>query len=78
MVRLFVRHNVADYATWRKVYDDFDATRNGMGVTGDAVYRGVDFPNEVTITHDFDTPEKAMAFSTSSELRQAMGSARRR
>ena len=57
------------------MYDDFDATRKRMGVTGDPVYRGVDFPNEVTITSDFDTPEEAMAFSASLELRQAMGNA---
>jgi hypothetical protein len=38
MVRLFVRHPVADYAAWRRVYDDFDEERRGMGVTGHAVY----------------------------------------
>ena len=24
MTRLFVRHEVADYAKWRKAYDDFN------------------------------------------------------
>ena len=27
MVRLFVRHNVSDYAAWRNVYDEFDEER---------------------------------------------------
>jgi hypothetical protein len=31
MVRLFVRLNVADYETWRKVYDQFYAERGAMG-----------------------------------------------
>src|SRR6266542_3749774 len=42
MVRLFVRHPVSDYATWREHYDAFDDERRGMGVTGDAVFRSVD------------------------------------
>ncbi len=36
MVRLFARHPAADYAAWRKHYDDFDEERQGMGVTGHA------------------------------------------
>jgi hypothetical protein len=75
MIRLFVRHTVSSYDAWRKVYDDFDPTRRSMGVTGDAVYRGATDPNDVTVTHDFDTVEKAKAFIESAELRQAMGNA---
>jgi hypothetical protein len=36
MVRLFVRMNVADYETWRKVYDQFYGERSAMGVLGAA------------------------------------------
>ncbi len=35
MVRLFVRHAVSDYTTWRKHYDSFDDERRGMGVAGE-------------------------------------------
>ena len=52
-VRMYVRHEVNDYATWRKNYDAFKAERNKMGVIGAAVYRSVDNPNDVTVTHDF-------------------------
>ena len=38
MVRLFVRHTVADYGAWRKAYDAFDAQRAPMGVISHAVY----------------------------------------
>ena len=72
MVRLFVRHAVADYSTWRKVYDDFDAQRRSMGVTAHAVYRSVDDANDVTVWHDFATREQADAFASSEELRSAM------
>ena len=39
VVRMFVRHQVADYAAWREVYDGLDQTRLELGVTGAAVYQ---------------------------------------
>jgi ABC-type sugar transport system substrate-binding protein len=71
-VRLFVRHEVNDYAAWRKVYNDFDKTRRKLGVTAQAVYRSTDNPNDVTVTHDFKSLDKAKAFAASSELKSAM------
>jgi hypothetical protein len=75
MVRLFVRHSVNDYAKWRKVYDDFDAERAGMGVTVHAVYQGVDDPNDVTVIHDFATLEAARAFVRSARIKEIMEAA---
>jgi heme-degrading monooxygenase HmoA len=72
MVRLFVRHNVDDYEAWRRVYDEFDAQRGPLGVKGDAVFRSLDDPNDVTVWHDFDSDDAARAFVASSELRDAM------
>jgi hypothetical protein len=75
MVRLFVRHPVAEYTAWRQVYDDFDEERREMGVTDDAVYQSVDDPNDVTAWHDFETREQAESFASSDRLRQAMAEA---
>ena len=75
MVRMYVRHQVEDYAAWRQAYDDFDATRTSMGVTGAAVYQALDDPNDVTVWHDFATAEAAQAFAGSAELRETMASA---
>jgi len=75
MVRLFIRHNVADYQAWRQGYDDFDEQRRSMGVTGDAVYQSIDDPSDVTAWHDFDTAEEAQAFVGSDELKNAMQNA---
>jgi hypothetical protein len=69
---MYVRHTVKDYASWRKVYDEFNAVREGMGEKGDAVYQAVDNPNDVTVWHDFDSLEEARALVASSELREAM------
>ena len=71
-VRVFVHHKVTDYATWRKTYDAFDATRKKLGVTAQAVYRMADDPNDVIVTHDFTTLARAKAFASSPELKQAM------
>jgi hypothetical protein len=81
MVRLFVRHPVADYAAWRQVYDGFDEERQGMGVTGHAVFQSVDDPNDVTVWHDFETREQAESFAASDRLcrrwrRRASGASR--
>lgn len=75
MVRIFIRHAVADYASWRKGYDAFEMHRGPMGVTGHAVYQSIDDPNDVTVTHDFSTAEQAQALLASDVLKQAMAAA---
>jgi hypothetical protein len=71
-VRMYVRHEVNDYATWRKGYDAFNAERKGMGVTGAAVYQSIDNPNDVTVTHDFRNADTAKAFASSARLKEVM------
>jgi hypothetical protein len=69
------RHQVTDYAAWRKVYDAFDAERRPMGVIGDAVYQSVNDPNDVTVWHDFKTVEQAKAFASWDKLKDTMKNA---
>jgi ABC-type sugar transport system substrate-binding protein len=71
-VHMFVRHEVADYATWKKAYDGFRATQRKLGVVAQAVYQSTDNPNDVTVTHDFHSLEQAKAFAASPELKAAM------
>ena len=72
MVRLFIHHHVSDYAAWREVYDSFGDAQREHGVRAEAVYRGIDDPNDVTVTHDFDDAEAAKAFFALQELKEAM------
>lgn len=72
MATLFVRHQVADYEAWRRVYDALGPTQKAGGVTAQAVYQAADDPNDVTVTHEFATVAAAQAFAASSELRTAM------
>ncbi len=72
MATLFVRHKVADYAVWKKAYDDFDAERNGMGVTSAGAYQLDGYPNDITVYHAFATMDAAKAFGGSARLHEAM------
>ena len=48
------------------------AVTRSVGVVGQAVYQATDNPNDVTVTHDFKSLEKAKAFADSPELKEAM------
>jgi quinol monooxygenase YgiN len=74
MTTLFVRHKVADYKAWRKLYDSAAVAKvqKENGVTADAVYQSADDPNDITITHEFASAAKAKAFTALPELKQAM------
>ena len=71
-VRMFVRHEVADYGAWRKTYDSFLPTQKKLGVFYQAVYQSTENPNDVTVIHDFHSLEKAKAFVASADLKAAM------
>lgn len=75
MVRLYVRHNVADYANWRKAYDEFSGFQTRHGVRAEAVYQSLDDPGDITVWHDFDNAEAAHAFVGAAELRETMAAA---
>jgi hypothetical protein len=72
MATVFFRHDVADYAAWRRVYDSIAAMQKAGGVVAQSVYRSVDDPNEVTVMRDFATIEAARAFVSSPALKTTM------
>lgn len=75
MIRLFVRHPVADFPRWKQAYDDFNPERAGMGVKDHAVFQGLDDAYDVTLWHDFENLEVAQAFLGSPRLKEIMESA---
>ena len=73
---LFVRHTVADYDAWRKVYDDAGAAvRTKHGCTAQAVMRAPGNPNDVAVTHEFPTVAQAEAFASDPDLKAGMDQA---
>jgi quinol monooxygenase YgiN len=75
MATLFVRHEVADFGAWKRAYEEFDAERQGMGVTGHGVYQADGNPNDVTIYHHFDNMDAAKSFVQSARLQEVMKNA---
>jgi uncharacterized protein (DUF1330 family) len=66
------RHTVADYAAWKKVYDEADAIRAQHGCTGQRVLRLPENHNDLFITHEFPTVADAAAFAADPEFAAAM------
>jgi hypothetical protein len=71
-VRLFVRHDVADFGVWKKGYDSDADWQKKMGVFNQAVYQSASNPNDVTVIHDFHSLEEAKTFVASADLKERM------
>jgi len=68
-----VRHEVSDFDAWKAVYDGFATVQAEHGVRAHQVLRSIDNPNDVVVTHTFDSPEAARSFFAMQELKDAMG-----
>jgi quinol monooxygenase YgiN len=70
-----IRHRVADFDAWKDVYDGFAPIQAEHGVQGHKVLRSIENPNDVIVTHTFDSRETAKAFFAMPELKEAMSQA---
>ena len=75
MTILLVRHRVADYEAWRRVYDSVADMQRQGGVTEEAVYCTEGDPHDVLVMHQFSRAQEAHSFMENPELRQAMADA---
>lgn len=73
MTILAVNHDVADYDTWKRVFDEFGKAERG--VLFHRINRSVDNPNNITVVHGFENEQAARAFVADPELAAAMGRA---
>jgi hypothetical protein len=71
-ILVIIRHPVADYAGWRKVYDEVDPIRRAANVTGAEVFRNPEDGNDVTVLHRFPSLDVAKTFIASPGLKDAM------
>jgi hypothetical protein len=67
-----IRHRVADFDAWKTIYDGFAPIQADNGVHAHQVLRSIENPNDVIVTHTFDSPEIARAFVAMPELKDAM------
>ena len=70
-----VRHGVADFDAWKTAYDDFAPIQADHGVHAHQVLRSIENPNDIIVTHTFDSGEAARAFFAMPELKEAMSQA---
>jgi len=70
-----IRHRVDDFDDWKKVYDGFAPIQAEHGVRAHQVLRSIENPNDVIVTHAFDSPEAARAFFATAELKEALSKA---
>ena len=72
MPYVLVRHKVADYTTWKTMFDEGELGRRAGGCTGGYGFRNADDPNEVFILREATDREQARHAAQSEEMRQSM------
>lgn len=72
MATVFVRHPVADFAAWKRVYDEISALRVQHGIQSASVHRDASDPDTVVVVHKFPSTTAAMAFMGDAGLKAGM------
>lgn len=72
MSTIFVRHDVADFDTWKPGFDEHGAVRRDYGLTDAGLYRDDENPSSVTIVLTTDDVGRAREFLGSDDLRETM------
>lgn len=72
MIKIILRHQVKDFAQWFRTYKQLAPMRERYGVQSEEVYSAVGDPDDVTVTHTFNTLPEATAILESAEVRSAL------
>jgi hypothetical protein len=70
-----IRHEVGDYAAWKRAFDGHADARARAGIIGHAVNRSEKNPNLVVVYLQAESLEPLRAFASSPDVKQAMQSA---
>ena len=72
MASMFIKHRVADFATWKAIFDEHGPTRREYGFVGHSLHRDPDDPNVIVIAFRTADLKRAREFVGSETLRSAM------
>ena len=72
---LIIRHEVRDYAGWKRAFDGHEEARRQAGVVGHAVSRSVRNPKVVVIYLQAESLEALRALAAAPELKAVMAAA---
>ncbi len=67
-----VRHEVQDFSTWKRAFDDDGEARRKAGIIGHAVNRSVKNPSLVVVYLQAESLESLRAFASRPELKTVM------
>ena len=71
MIFMFVRHKVAGFDNWKRVFDSHAIAQQKSGLRVEKVLRNLDDPTEVVLWFEVTDLEKARAFVNSPEVPDA-------
>jgi hypothetical protein len=71
MPYLLVRHKVADFAQWKRVFDSHAEAQRQSGLCIEKVLRNIDDPQEVILFFEVTDLGKARGFVSSPEVPRA-------
>ena len=72
MVTNYVRHQVADFKTWKEAFDKHAETRKQYGCKKSDVFTNVQNPNDVLVVLQWESKEHAAKFDASVDLKETM------
>jgi quinol monooxygenase YgiN len=72
MATMIVKHRVANFESWKKVFDEMEGTRREHGWTGHEVHRDANDPNVVVIVNHMRDVAGGKRYGGSQALRDAM------
>lgn len=72
MAFLLIRHRVADFEKWKRVYDADAGERHKAGLTDVQLLRTIENPNDVVLLFKTDDVARARKRMDSQELRKLM------
>ena len=75
MATMIVKHRVANFESWKVVFDEMETTRRQHGWRGHEVHRDASDPNMVVVVNQIADAAGAKRYGTSEALRTAMARA---
>jgi quinol monooxygenase YgiN len=70
MAILQIQYRVADYASWKQIFDQDPMGRKPHGVTRHWIYQDADDPNHLMLSLEFSSAEEAKGFLNEPALQQ--------
>jgi len=72
MATMLVKQHVANFESWKRVFDRFEALRNTHGIVGHSIHRDATDPNLIVVLLHAKEMNEAKRYASSQELRDAM------